>query len=76
LQQQQTHRWGDKIIQRLASDLKTAFPDMKGFSTSNLRYMRYFAEQCPLCLIGQQPADQLPWFHTLHIPKNICIITL
>jgi predicted nuclease of restriction endonuclease-like (RecB) superfamily len=67
LQQQQIHRWGDKIIQRLAADLKTAFPDMKGFSTSNLKYMRYFAEQCPLCLIGQQPADQLPWFHIVTI---------
>ena len=56
----QTHRWGDKIIQRLATDLKAAFPDMKGFSPSNLKYMRYFAEQCPSCQIGQQAADQLP----------------
>ena len=67
LHQQQTHRWGDKIIQRLAADLKTAFPDMKGFSERNLKYMRYFAEQCPLCLIGQQPAAQLPWFHIVTI---------
>ena len=22
-----------------------------------------FAEKCPKGLIGQQPADQLPWFH-------------
>jgi hypothetical protein len=70
LQQQQTHRWGDKIIQRLAADLKTGFPDMKGFSTSNLKYMRYFAEQCPLGLIGQQPADQLPWFHIVTIKAS------
>jgi predicted nuclease of restriction endonuclease-like (RecB) superfamily len=67
LRQQQTHRWGDKIIQRLAADLKAAFPDMKGFSPSNLKYMRYFAEQCPSCQIGQQPADQLPWFHIVTI---------
>ena len=40
LRRQQAHRWGDKIIQRLAEDLKSAFPDMKGFSTSNLKYMR------------------------------------
>jgi predicted nuclease of restriction endonuclease-like (RecB) superfamily len=67
LHQQQTHRWGDKIIQRLAADLKAIFPDMKGFSERNLKYMRYFAEQCPLGLSGQQPAAQLPWFHIVMI---------
>lgn len=36
---------------------------MKGFSPSNLKYMRRFAEECPECTIGQQPTDQLPWFH-------------
>ena len=25
--------------------------------------MRYFAEHCPDLRFGQQPADQLPWFH-------------
>jgi len=28
-----------------------------------LIYMRFFAQHCPDGLIGQQPADQLPWFH-------------
>ncbi|PPD47993.1 MAG: hypothetical protein CTY16_06320 [Methylobacter sp.] len=55
--------WGSKVIDRLAHDLKDAFPDMRGFSTRNLKYMRFFAEQCPDGLIGQQPAAQLPWFH-------------
>ncbi|MCX7099025.1 MAG: PDDEXK nuclease domain-containing protein [Methylococcales bacterium] len=55
--------WGSKVIDRLAYDLKDAFPDMRGFSTRNLKYMRFFAEQCPDGLIGQQPAAQLPWFH-------------
>jgi len=36
---------------------------MKGFSRSNVKYMRYFAEHCPNSQFGQQPADQLPWFH-------------
>ncbi len=36
---------------------------MKGLSTSNLKYMRFFAAECPDRQIGQQPADQLPWFH-------------
>jgi len=67
LQRQQAHNWGDKIIQHLAADLKAAFPDMKGFSTTNIKYMRYFAEQCPSGQIGQQAADQLPWFHVVTI---------
>jgi hypothetical protein len=67
LQRQREHRWGDKIIQCLAADLRDAFPDMKGFSERNLKYMRYFAEQCPAVKIGQQPAAQLPWFHIVMI---------
>lgn len=63
LQRQTQHGWGSKVIERAARDLKATFPDMKGFSTSNLKYMRYFAEHCPDVQFGQQPADQLPWFH-------------
>jgi len=67
LQRQQAHNWGDKIILHLAADLKEAFPDMKGFSERNLKYMRFFAEQCPSAQIGQQAAAQLPWFHIVTI---------
>jgi predicted nuclease of restriction endonuclease-like (RecB) superfamily len=60
---QETQGWGARVIDRLARDLKDAFPDMRGWSSSNLKYMRFFAQQCPDGRIGQQPADQLPWFH-------------
>lgn len=63
LERQAQQAWGAKVIDRLARDLKDAFPDMRGFSASNLKYMRFFAQQCPDRTIGQQPADQLPWFH-------------
>lgn len=64
IQERQSQQgWGAKVIERLARDLQEAFPDTKGFSSSNLKYMRYFAEHCPAMQIGQQPADQLPWFH-------------
>ncbi len=36
--------WGSKVIDRLAQDLRAAFPRMKGFSPRNLKYMRAFAE--------------------------------
>lgn len=63
LERQQTQGWGAKVIDRLASDLQAAFPEIKGFSASNLKYMRFFAERCPEAKFGQQAADQLPWFH-------------
>ncbi len=63
LNRQERQGWGAKVIDRLAHDLKDAFPNMRGWSSSNLKYMRFFAQHCPNGLIGQQPADQLPWFH-------------
>lgn len=63
LQRQSAQGWGAKVIDRLAQDLKDAFPDMRGWSSSNLKYMRFFAQHCPDGQFGQQAADQLPWFH-------------
>ncbi len=47
LQRQVTQGWGAKIIDRLAQDLHVAFPEMKGFSPRNLKYMRAFAQAWP-----------------------------
>ena len=55
--------WGAKVIERLAHDLRVAFPDMKGFSPRNLKYMRAFAEAWPDTEFVQQAAARLPWFH-------------
>lgn len=55
--------WGTKVVDRLADDLRRAFPGMKGFSPRNLRYMRAFAEAWPDQAIVQQLAARLPWFH-------------
>jgi predicted nuclease of restriction endonuclease-like (RecB) superfamily len=57
--------WGAKVIERLSQDLRAAFPEMKGFSRSNLMYMRAFAEAWPEEAIVQQPVGQLPWGHNL-----------
>lgn len=63
LERQRREGWGAKVIDRLAADLRAAFPDLKGFSARNLKYMRFFAQECPDLQIGQQSAAQLPWFH-------------
>src|SRR3712207_4927902 len=40
--QQEEHAWGDRVVDRLSADLRTAFPDMKGLSASNLWKARHF----------------------------------
>jgi predicted nuclease of restriction endonuclease-like (RecB) superfamily len=47
LTQQNAEGWGSKVIQKLSSDLKDAFPDLKGISERNLKYMRAFASAYP-----------------------------
>ena len=65
LARQDREGWGAKVIERLAQDLRSAFPDMKGFSRANLMYMRAFAEAWPDAAIVQQAVGQLPWGHNL-----------
>lgn len=57
--------WGAKVIERLAQDLRAAFPEMKGFSPRNLKYMRAFAEAWPDQQFVQEVLAQLPWYHQL-----------
>ncbi|MFB2974503.1 YhcG family protein [Aerosakkonema sp. BLCC-F183] len=63
LTRQQQQGWGAKVINKLAKDLQKAFPEMKGFSPRNLKYMRAFAEAYPDEQFVQQLAAQIPWFH-------------
>ena len=57
--------WGARVIERLAHDLRAAFPEMKGFSPRNLKYMRAFAEAWPDAEFVQEVLAQLPWYHQL-----------
>lgn len=65
LARQSRKGWGAKVVERLAHDLRTAFPDMKGFSRANLMYMRAFAQAWPELEIVQQLVGRLPWGHNL-----------
>jgi predicted nuclease of restriction endonuclease-like (RecB) superfamily len=60
LARQDREGWRAKVIERLAQDLRSAFPTMKGFSRANLMYMRAFAEAWPDEAIVQQPVGQYP----------------
>ncbi len=61
LQKQEEEGWGAKVIDRMAKDLKDAFPDMSGFSPRNIKYMRKFAECWPDFQFVQQVVAQIPW---------------
>jgi predicted nuclease of restriction endonuclease-like (RecB) superfamily len=79
LVQQKNEGWGTKVIGRLIADLRAEFPDMKGLSPRNFKYMRAFAQAYPQFMdvrfakpqeyenqdfiIVQQLAAQLPWTH-------------
>ena len=60
---QQREGWGTKVIDQLAIDLRSEFPDMKGLSRSNLHYMRAFAVAWPTEEFVPQLVGQMPWGH-------------
>ena len=60
----------DDYAQFLA-DLKRAFPDMKGSSPRNLKYMRAFAETWPDEAFVQAVLAQITWYHNLAILEKL-----
>lgn len=48
--------WGSGLLKRLSSDLKCEFPEMQGFSLTNLKYCRSFYNYCS---IRPQAGDEL-----------------
>lgn len=71
LDRQNQQGWGASVIDRLSSDLRAAFPEMKGLSPRNLNYMKRFADECPNLLILQQSAAKLPWFHIVTLITKV-----
>ena len=63
--------WGSKVIDRLSRDLSANFPDMRGFSVRNLKYMLAFVEAYPERSFVQQSAARIPWFHNCVILEKV-----
>ncbi len=55
--------WGSKFVENLAADIKLSFPDAKGYSVRNLKYMAKFAATYPDEEFVQQAVAQIPWGH-------------
>jgi len=63
LERQGKEGWGAKVIDRLSADLREAYPDMRGLSSRNLKYMRAFASAWPQREFVQEALAQIPWYH-------------
>lgn len=61
LEKRLVESWGAKILEKVSNDLSSSFPEMRGFSVRNLKYMRFFAETWSEEEIGQQVVAQLPF---------------
>jgi predicted nuclease of restriction endonuclease-like (RecB) superfamily len=68
---QQQQGWGAKVIDRLANDLRKDFPDIKGFSARNLKYMRAFAEAYPDEQFVQEVLAQITWYHNITLIEKL-----
>jgi predicted nuclease of restriction endonuclease-like (RecB) superfamily len=71
LRKQHEKGWGSKVIDQLSHDLSIEFPQMKGFSPRNLKYMRALAGAYPDHLFVQQVVAQLPWGHNVRILDHV-----
>jgi len=64
LERQQHAGWGGKVIERLAGDLRAAFPKLRGLSVRNLHYMRAVAAAWPEeAHFLQSASAELTWSH-------------
>ncbi|KAB2831839.1 MAG: DUF1016 domain-containing protein [Caedimonadaceae bacterium] len=71
IEKQKLSNWGDKLIEALAKDLQSSFPDTQGFSRSNLHSMKRFAEAYETLEIVQALPGQLPWTHNLVLLERV-----
>lgn len=63
--------WGNKFIENLSRDLRLEYPDAKGYSVRNLKYMAKFAETYPDKEFVQQVVAQIPWGHNVVIMDKV-----
>ncbi len=71
VEKQKNSIWGEGFIKQLSRDLINEFPDVKGFSVRNIKYVRqWYLFYSKEVSIGQQPVapiTQIPWGHNLAI---------
>ena len=63
--------WGNKFIDNLAKDIKVSFPNAKGYSVRNLKYMAKFASAYPDRHFVQTVSARIPWSHNTAILDKV-----
>lgn len=63
--------WGNKFIDNVAMDLKMSFPNLKGFSVRNLKYMKTFYNEYKGDEEFVQLVAQLPWKHNITLMQKV-----
>ena len=71
LKKQKSEGWGAKVIDRISHDVRHVFPDMKGFSPRNIKYMRLFAAEWPDLELVQRTVALIPWRTNILILEKI-----
>jgi len=69
--QEKESGWGAKIIVKLSADLQSGFPDMRGLSPRNLRYMRDFSLAYPEFGILQGRLAKMSWYHHITLLDKV-----
>lgn len=63
--------WGNKFIDNLSKDIRLAYPNAKGYSVRNLKYMAKFAAEFTDMQFVQQAVAQIPWGHIIVILDSV-----
>ena len=63
--------WGNKFIDNVAMELKMSFPNLKGFSVRNLKYMKSFYNEYKDDGEFVQLVAQLPWKHNITLMQKV-----
>lgn len=78
-ERQKTSNWGDGFLKELSRELITEFPNMKGFSYTNIRYIRqwylFYNQNHTICQqvvgkLGEEIFFSVPWGHHLYIMSS------
>ena len=68
---EENSKWGSKFIDNVAKELKITFPNLKGFSVRNLKYMKAFYNEYKDDDEFVQLVAQLPWKHNITLMQKV-----
>ena len=68
---EENSKWGNKFIDNVAKELKITFPNLKGFSVRNLKYMKAFYNEYKDDGEFVQLVAQLPWKHNITLMQKV-----